>query len=356
MVFLGVVMFLLPACTNRQNDRHSENAVQKAEDMAGRELVVPKQITRVASNNLPGTMLLYTLADSLLIARNNTPSGSEQFFCTESYCRLPLIGSWFSTNGTRNTEELIRMKPDLIVSAGNVGKSAAEITDHDQKLLKIPIMLISTNLVDLPRSYSLLGKLLGREEKASELIAFYEKYIPGIISETATIDSAKRKRIYIAMGEEGLLTPPASSLHSQVVKFAGGQNVAEINLFDRQITSHATVSIEQVINWNPEIILACGIEDVSSENVKQNLMTNKQWAGISAIKSGQVYQVPASPYLWLDRPPSINQVIGVIWLAKLLYPDRFTYDMNEITKEFYRKFYHRKLTDQEARKILNNQK
>ena len=42
------------------------------------------------------------------------------------------------------------------------------------------------------------------------------------------------------------------------------------------------------------------------------------------------------------------------WLAKTLYPDRFT-DINVVneTKDFYRTFYHYNLTDEEANTFLN---
>ena len=354
-VILTVWVFaLLIGCTNRQNKKQSEGNLQAVKDMAGRDLTISNPVKSIISNNLPGTILLYSLADSMLIARNNTPSYSEPNFCTKQYVDLPLIGSWFSTNGTRNTEEVIRLKPDLIVSAGNIGGKVVEITDRDQEMLKIPMMLVSTDLTLLDSTYQLLGKLLNREEKAAELIEFYQKYIPLIISETVKMDSANRKRIYIAMGQNGLLTPPASSLHSQVTKYAGALNVAEIDLFNREVSGHATVSLEQVIKWAPDIILTCGIGNISSVEVKNNLLNDRKWAGLTAIKKGQVFEVPASPYLWLDRPPSINQIMGVIWLAKLLYPDHFSYDIKEVTREFYTKFYHRELAMTEINKILNN--
>ena len=345
------VIFLNSCTTNSSNE--SKRKIVLLTDMTGREIAVPNPVTKIISNNLPGTILLYSIADSLLIARNKTPSFSENMFCTEHYCNLPLIGSWFSTNGTRNTEEIIRLKPDLIVSAGNIGPKVVEITDHDQKLLQIPMILVSTDLTVLDSTYQLLGKLLNREEKARELIRFYQKYVPEILSETAKRDSTDRKRIYIAMGENGLLTSPASSLHSQVTKYAGALNVAEIDLFNHEVSGFATVSLEQVINWVPDIILTCGGNDVSSETLKNHLLNDKRWSGLSAIKNKQIYAVPESPYLWLDRPPSINQMIGVIWLAKLLYPEHFSYDMNEVVYEFYKCFYHKDLTKNEIAKILD---
>lgn len=352
LILSCIAVISLNSCTTNSH-KEIESDIVRITDMAGREVVVPDSANKVISNNLPGTILLYSLADSLLIARNNTASSSENMFCTEGYCKLPLIGSWFSTNGTRNTEEIIRLKPDLIISAGNIGPQVVEITDRDQELLQIPMILVSTDLTVLDSTYQFLGKLLNREEKAKELVGVYKKYIPEILSKAEKTDSVERKRIYIAMGENGLLTPPASSLHSQVAKYAGAINVAKIDLFNHEVSGFATVSLEQVINWAPDIILACGGNDILSKELKNYLLTDKKWGGLSAVKTGQVYAVPASPYLWLDRPPSINQMIGVIWLAKLLYPEHFTYDINTAVREFYKRFYHRELSESEITEILD---
>ena len=352
LILFCIAVVLLNSCITN-SPKETKQKIIRVTDMAGREVAVPDSANKVISNNLPGTILLYSLADSLLIARNNTASSSENMFCTERYCNLPLIGSWFSTNGTRNTEEIIRLKPDLIISAGNISLQVVEITDRDQELLQIPMILVSTDLTVLDSTYQFLGKLLNREEKTKELVGFYKKYIPEIFSNAEKTESVERKRIYIAMGENGLLTPPASSLHSQVSKYAGAINVAEIDLFNHEVSGVATVSLEQVINWAPDIILACGGNDISSKELKNYLLTDKKWGGLSAVKSRQVFAVPASPYLWLDRPPSINQMIGVIWLAKLLYPERFSYEMGTVVHEFYRSFYHRELTESEIAEILD---
>ena len=48
---------------------------------------------------------------------------------------------------------------------------------------------------------------------------------------------------------------------------------------------------------------------------------------IQALKNHQVYQIPAYPFDWFDRPPGVNRVIGIRWLANLLYPNIFKLDI-----------------------------
>jgi iron complex transport system substrate-binding protein len=49
----------------------------------------------------------------------------------------------------------------------------------------------------------------------------------------------------------------------------------------------------------------------------------------------------------------MNRVIGLLWLSNLLYPNDFEFDMHEVTKEFFRKFWHYEMSDEETDEILN---
>ena len=58
------------------------------------------------------------------------------------------------------------------------------------------------------------------------------------------------------------------------------------------------------------------------------------------------------PYGWIDFPPSVNRLIGVRWLARVLYPELFPEDLRPIVKEFYTLFYHQAPTEQQVADLL----
>jgi iron complex transport system substrate-binding protein len=66
-----------------------------------------------------------------------------------------------------------------------------------------------------------------------------------------------------------------------------------------------------------------------------------------------VYLSPQSPFKWFDKPTGANMIIGIPWVAKILYPDKFQ-DLNLTAdvKEFYSEFYHYDLTDDDVNNIL----
>jgi iron complex transport system substrate-binding protein len=58
------------------------------------------------------------------------------------------------------------------------------------------------------------------------------------------------------------------------------------------------------------------------------------------VRDGRVHLSPKLPFGWVDFPPCVNRLIGLTWLAKLLYPTLFPEDLRALTRDFYARFYH----------------
>src|SRR5690606_17886143 len=139
----------------------------------------------------------------------------------------------------------------------------------------------------------------------------------------------KRPRVYYARGPRGLVTGLGSSINVETIELLA-QNVAGGNK-----GGLANVSIEQVLVWNPDVIVT--IDQGFAASVRQD----PSWKSVTAVKNGRVHLSPKMPFGWVDFPPSVNRLIGLWWLAKLLYPERFPEDMHALTRDFYTLFYHR---------------
>jgi iron complex transport system substrate-binding protein len=73
---------------------------------------------------------------------------------------------------------------------------------------------------------------------------------------------------------------------------------------------------------------------------------------VEAVRTGRVHLSPKIPFGWVDFPPSVNRLIGLWWLGKILYPDLFPEDLGAKTREFYRRFYHVPVNDEQIDRIL----
>ena len=71
-----------------------------------------------------------------------------------------------------------------------------------------------------------------------------------------------------------------------------------------------------------------------------------------AVANGRVHVLADVPFGWFDAPPSLNRLLGVQWLARILHPDLFPAPLAPRVKAFHALFYHRGPTDEPIRALL----
>ena len=311
-------------------------------DQAGRQLTIPDSIKTVYCSSPMGTNLMYTLAPEMLVGWNITPTALEKEYIPEQYRPAVGLGGWFGKNTTGNVEEIIKRDPDVVLSIGYLDEAAISDADRMQGLLNIPVIMIDGYLVHSAETYRYIGELLGVEERAEELAAYCDGVLKEAEANAATLSDDERLKVYYAEGTKGLNTDPAGSEHTEVLELVGGANVADVD--NESEYGMAPVSLEQVLVWNPEVILVAS--DPKQESVAYDeITTGSQWATMAAVKNGEVYQIPRGPFDWFDRPPCVARILGVRWLGNLLYPDLYQYDMKAEIRDFYSLFLHITLTD-----------
>ena len=321
-------------------------------DMTGRTVHVPGEITSVLATSPPVTNIIYMLAPDKLGCWNSDLTADSKKYIPEKYQNLTVVGGWFGTY-TGNPETFIAANPSVILDDVSVTKNSSsveQINDMQQKMGSISVVAVlsSTNVTNYTPSIQFLGKILGEEGQANKLISFYNNVSKTVNSTVSTIPENEKVTVYYAEGSSGLHTDPSGSSHSQLINLCGGINVAQVAV--KQGMGMSQVSMEQLLNWNPEIIIT------NDKQFYSSVYSNSSWKDIKAVQDKKVYLAPTSPIGWFDRPPGVNTIIGIPWTAKALYPDKFKdLNMTKLTKEFYSEFYHYNLTDSDVQDLLNNQ-
>jgi iron complex transport system substrate-binding protein len=304
-------------------------------DSAGRKIDVPDRIERVFAAGPPASILLYILAPDRMTGWPNPPTAEERPFIAERYRDLPALGRLTGRGGTANLEVVLKAKPDLILDFGSVRDTYVSLADNVQEQTKVPYILVDGRLEATPAALRLLGNVLDHGQRAEQLASYVEATFAEIDAALAAIPVDRRPRVYLARGPDGLETGVVGSINTEIIERAGGRNVAEA-AGQRGLVR---ASMEQVIVADPAIIITW------DRNFFERVAKDPLWAGIRAVREGRVYLAPTAPFGWIDRPPSLNRVIGLKWLAGLFYPDRFPENLRETTRTFYRLFYHVDLTE-----------
>jgi iron complex transport system substrate-binding protein len=299
-------------------------------DATGRTVSAPDKVARVYPAGPPATVELYTLAPDLLIGwlEPLTPEARE-FLLPDIAARPQIPRLTGRGGGDVNLEALKSAKPDVIVDIGNVNADFKSLAEKVQQDTGIPYVLLDGHLDRVGATYRALGQLLGRADDAEKLASSAENTIAIVTQRSKAVPSEARPRVYYARDKSGLQTGFGGSMISEPIEFIGARNVAA-DLHG----SHGVATIEQVRAWDPEIIIA------SDADFAASVRSDPAWASIAAVKNSRVHLSPKLPFGWVDYPPAVNRLIGLWWLGKIFYPDRFPEDIKTLARDFYTAFYH----------------
>jgi iron complex transport system substrate-binding protein len=317
-------------------------------DMKGRRVSVPAKIEKVYCASLPETNIIYALDPLLLVGWNVPPSYEDKRFLNKKALHLPVVGGWFGQGHTANLEALLKADPDIVfLSQWKTGDVSARSEQVLKKLGKPMVYINVFDLDDYPATFLFLGKLLGREKRAARLAAYAEETIGGVKKTIGVIPDRKKVRVYYAEGPDGLSTECTRSWHTELINLAGGRNVHTCTLKNSNDHNMEKVTMEQVLVYNPEVIL------VREPVFFSRIFADPRWKNVRAVQSGRVYLTPRALFSWFDRPPSFMRLLGLKWLTHLLYPDRYRIDIVGETKHFYRLFLDVDLSDGQIKRIMN---
>ena len=258
---------------------------------------------------------------------------SAKTYFDAKYLELPLLGQLYGGKGELNLETLLAAEPDVVIDVGEPKDSMAEDLDALQEQTGIPFVHIDAYLASMDDTYAMLGDLLAMPNEAQGL-ADYCRYAYDKVK--AIADSVEKVDLLYVTGEEGLNVIARGSYHAEVIDMLCN-NLAVVDEPSSKGTGNE-VDMEQILNWNPDaVIFAPG-------SIYSAVADNENWQTIPAIRDGRYYEVPMGPYNWMGFPPSVQRILGMQWMAKVLYPDAADYDMYETTQTYFQLFYHCDLT------------
>ena len=323
----------------------------KFTDMAGRTVEIPARVTKVFSTNPMGTLYMYAVAPEKVAGLNWAITPMEKKYTSDFYQQLPVLGGNFGGKMiTFNFEEIIRVHPDFILAVGDINPFVVDGLDKMQQQLGIPVVLLDGAIQKTSKVLLTLGRITQSLHKAARLAAYVTNVFTEVETALAKVPEDRKVTVFYAEGAKGLETDPSGSRHSEVIDVAGGVNVARVS--EQAGYGRTTVSVEQVLAWNPDVIIVCSDQGFSNDRFYTTIFNDPLWAGLKAVRSRDVYETPFAPFNWMDRPPSINRIMGLIWMTNLLYPHYYDVDIKARTKEFYELFYNRKLSDGDVDEIL----
>ena len=297
---------------------------QQVTDQLGRVVTVPRTVQRLTALHHYGGKIVYALGlgDRLVEQAIYGLEAAAISRVDPVFAARPSIGLGHSLN----IEQLISLKPDVVFTYSSFDRSDME------RIGNAGIPVIAVRGETLEESFvgvRLMAKVLDRTAQGEIYIGECERLLRLVEERLAGIPPEARVKVLFS-GPKSLLTAASGEmLQNEILQRAGARNVAA------QLKGFwVDVSPEQIAEWNPDVIFLGS--NLNSYDEKA-LYSNSQFATISAVRTHRVYGFPSNVGWW--DYPAPQCVLGVVWAAKTLYPERFAdVDVLKIADEFYAKF------------------
>ena len=312
-------------------------------DSTGREVTVPAQIDKVAVSGPLAQIVVFALCPDKLVGVANEWDESAQQYLDEKYYNLPLLGQLYGGKGELNLETLLSSGAQVVIDVGEAKSTVAEDMDALQEQTGIPFVHIDAKLASMDETYTMLGDLLGMTDEAKTLSdycrATYDKV-------SAIADGVEKANLLYVTGDTGLNVIAQGAFHAEVIDMLSN-NLAVVDEPSSKGSGNE-VDMEQILNWNPDVIL------FAPGSIYATVGEDAAWQGVTAIQNGAYYEVPMGPYNWMGFPPSVQRLLGMLWMAKVLYPDAADYDLYTEAANYFQLFYHCALNQEQYDALVAN--
>ncbi|MGZ8477592.1 MAG: ABC transporter substrate-binding protein [Candidatus Binatia bacterium] len=259
-------------------------------DDLGFTVTVKRDIRRVVSL-VPTNSEMVCLLD----CRRLKGGTRYDFFPEELVSRIQrkqteIIGGGFDAN----LEKIVQLQPDLILTNGPTQQRFAVPLKN---LGYAVVSLWPRDMAGLVKDFLLLGELLGQDHKARSFIDDMQRRFHAIATKAQPMP---KKRAYLQMWTEPLITVGKASFTDWLVSAAGG-----VNIFGDMSFDSGQIGLESLIQRNPEVLIFL----TEQAPFVKTLQRRPGWSSIRGVRDGH--------FCFLDEPDIRRSIMFVDGLAKL---------------------------------------
>ena len=340
---------------NSESEVTEEAESRTVTDALGKEVTVPGKVENIAIISTMPLASVYCMAGGdpakLVALTPSSKNAAVNSFLNLVAPELENISTAFAEGESINIEELLNLNPDVIFY--NIDDPVGVEAVGKLEMMGVPCVGFDTRISNTIETFNnwatLVGQVLGTETEVEQIVKYGYEVEQMVIDRVSAIPEEDRKSaIILSNYNEAMIQVAGSTFGRYWLSTVGAINPAEG--IEQKI---APVSLEQIYEWDPDVILLNSFSAFTAEQVMNNAaIEGHDWSGLTAVKNGEFYKMPLGMYYWF--PPCSDSPLALIWIAKHVYPEQFAdIDMDAEIKDFYSRFYGIELTDDDMLKLYN---
>ena len=309
----------------------SGSASQRVTDSLGRRVVLPSRTDKILSLQPEITRIVIALGAGERLV------GVDYFIIKHDHLfpiifpggrKLPAVSN---TPEDMNFEMVMKLDPDIIF----VSPTELQMVDSLQSKVRRPVVALASmgSFSRLLDEIKLLGRVLGREERAAELVGDFQSRVEAVRKSVSSVPPGKKPRVYMSFWGSLTRTP----VTYEPVDIAGGINCAEGVLPAYLGTIATVVQLEQIVIWQPDVFLVQGNYPPHERPVTvEGVLLDKRFGSLPAVRNKKVFYTFGYWYWW--DPAEV--LVETLYLARLFHPEAagpvsLETEGNEIFKKYY---------------------
>jgi iron complex transport system substrate-binding protein len=202
---------------------------------------------------------------------------------------------------TPDIEKIVALNPDLILVAYG---TTMDVINNLVGLGLTVFGIKTTDLDDLLNDIRTIGEITDKELEAYALTSEMAVRIQAVTNQTEELE--ERPRVFYIVWHDPLWTAGSGTFIHELIEKAGGVNICQ------NITGYTTISIEEIVARNPEVI-------ITSEWSYDWAINATELASTNASQTDRIYQGDDD----LVQRPSPRLVEGLEWFAHFIHPEIF---------------------------------
>lgn len=357
------ILFSLAACGVPKNDpsdsassssSSEDNETITIVDHDGNTVVVPANAQRIAVCGilpLPSVLsVFFDSADKLVGIPPASMTAAENSLLSQLYPEILNAETGYSKGNDINTEELMKLSPDIVFyNASDAGVGTA-LRDAGFAAVAVSVNKWGYNTIETLNHWIELLSEIFPDNNRVEICKKYSNEIYDLVQErTAGLSDEERARVFFLFqySDSTMLTSGKKFFGQFWADAIGAVNVAEELSTDNSVA----VNLEQVYQWNPEIIFMTNFTSAQPQDLYDNTVGVYDWSGIRAVQDQKVYKMPLGMYR--SYTPGVDTPITLLWLAKTVYPQLFEdIDVTQKCIDYYKTVFGITLTQQQVESIF----
>ncbi|RZJ30785.1 MAG: iron ABC transporter substrate-binding protein [Brevundimonas sp.] len=252
----------------------------------------------VVAAGQPAAVLIWSVARERLAGWPRRPDPECLAGLAAGAVDLPELGGLSGPGRKADPAALSALRPRLILDYGDTEQSVITRGREVSESLGVPWALIDGSLNRIPDAFRQAGRLLDDNARGQSLADDAEQLLQ-------TWGRSKTgPSFYYAKNATGLQTGFRGSLSTEVLEGGGWTNVATGGEGVGSVT-HA-----QIMDWDPEVLVTL------NPDFAQAAQNSSDWRQRRDGSRRRLLLMPDQPFGWIDRPPSVNRLLGCAWLAQ----------------------------------------